>query len=430
MTILIPHNTLPHLHDAFTLQCKKICAPLSKKINLKIVWLMFPAFPSYKKSDAKLTDQEIIFSDQFDSILEIFEYVNPDLVIINGTLDFHNVRTILMSRFQNIPVVSLFFRNAHLLKFSLTSTLKMRFRTLSDKNDHESSYTTSSQPPFIFYLSQLKSIFKTLKKAGFKKFESIIFILNYMRIILFNAYPTHKIISGDINLCINEKMKKKLISSGFDYSSVFVIGDPSYDNLDLTTKNNQPEEKSDKIKILFCPTPRHEHGLISKEKEFNLIINVINKILSENNFEIALKLHPSSSSMKEYVDELDGKIKKPIIFYQSEDLLKLFTQYDILLTYGETNAVTSAILNQKPVISLNFDTNLTGHVVFYDDNVITQCRDLNLLVSDIKNTKSMFISEDDIKKFLQNYFGFIDGNASILASDVVINFLKNKLNKK
>jgi len=134
--------------------------------------------------------------------------------------------------------------------------------------------------------------------------------------------------------------------------------------------------------------------------------------------------------MKEYVDELDGKIKKPIIFYQSEDLLKLFTQYDVLLTYGETNAVTSAILNQKPVLSLNFDTNLTGHVVFYDDNVITQCRDLNSLVSDIKNTKPMFISEDDIKKFLQNYFGFIDGNASILASDVVINFLKNKLNKK
>jgi hypothetical protein len=431
VTILIPHNRLPHLHDAFTLQSKKICSDLSKKINLKIVWIIFPSIPPFKKLDAKLTDEKIIFPDQFNNVAEIFEYVNPDLVIINGTLDFHNVQTFLMSNFLSIPTVSLFFRNAHLIKFSLISTIKTRFRIFFDKNNQETSDITSDiTSPSVFFMSQLKSVFKTLKKAGFKRFQSIIFILHYMFIILFNSYPTHKIISGNINFCINERMKNKLISADFDPSTVFVTGDPFFDDLKLTTINNQCEKKLDKIKILFCPTPRHEHGLTSKKKEFHLIINVINKILNENDLEVALKLHPSSSIMEEYANELDGKIKKSITFYQSENLLKLLSKYDVLLTYGGTNAITSAILNQKPVINLNFKTDLTGEVVFYDDNLITQCRDINFLVSDIKKTKSIHISEIDIKKFLQNYFGYVDGTSSAFASDIIINLLKNRLNNK
>ena len=424
MTVLIPHNKLPYLHDTFTLQCKKICESLSKKINLKIVWVMFPSFPPHENSDFKSNNQEIIFSDQFDSILEIFKYVNPDLVLVNGSLDFHNVNTILMSRFKKIPVVTLFFRNIHLVTFSLSSILKVRIKNIFFKKKSKLSQSTLKQSPLEFFLSQANSLFKTAKIVNSTRFESIAFILNYIRIIFSNFFPVHKIISGDINLCSGEKLKKKLISSGFDNSSVFVVGDPSYDDLDLPIQNNQPK-KSDKSKILFCPTPRHEQGFCSKKKEFDLIINVINKILDENDLEIALKLHPSSSSMKEYVDELEGKILKPIIFHQSEDLLQLLAQYDVLLTYGGTTAMTYASLLRKPSLNLDFDRNLTGIVFYNDDNVITQCRNLNSLVSDIKNVNCKAISEDDTKKFFENYFGFFDGKSSIRASDAIINFLKD-----
>ena len=91
LTILIPHNKFPHLHDLMTEQCKNICKELNDKVDLQVVWVKFPAdgMETFKSSDPSVIDSSL-----YKNALEILEHVKPDFVLMNGTLAFHNVETI------------------------------------------------------------------------------------------------------------------------------------------------------------------------------------------------------------------------------------------------------------------------------------------------------------------------------------------------
>ena len=424
LTILIPINKLPYLNDAFTTQCKNICESLSKKIDLKVTWVMFPSIPPYQKSDFVSSNHEVIFFDEFCNLSNIFDIVKPHIILVNGSLDFHNVQTILISRFRKIPIITLFFRNPYVEKLSFFSALQARFRGLTAKYDLSSKQPKLSRLFTIkFYFNQFNFLFKTLCNVEMTKIQSFMFFLKYVKITSLDVNPTHKIISGDVNLCNVEEMKNILLLHKFENSSIFVVGDPYFDNHDLREQKNITKNESLKPKILFCTTPNHEHGLCSKEKEFDLIINVINTILNHD-IEIALKIHPTSSRIHEYTDALKGKILIPITIFQSENLTEILNDYDIMLTYGATGAIHDAVLIGKPIVNLDFDRNLTGFVAHYDEKIITHCKNIQSLISDIKNSNKKIILQNDIERFFQKYLGYSKIKPSITSADIIYSLFK------
>jgi len=430
LTILIPTNTPPKFNNAFTIQCKKICESLSKKINLRLVWVMFNSIPPYEKSDCLKSNDLVIFSDEFNSFHKIFEHVKPDIVFVNGSLDFHNVETIFVSKFKKIPVITLFFRNPYVEKLSFISTFRARFRGVTaeynidtDEEHFGKSFTIK------FFVKQFRFLFKTLNDIETTKIQSFIFFLKYLKIIFSDVNPVNKIISGDINLCNVKKNKEILIDSNFKDSSIFVVGDPYFDNHDLTKQKYIIEKKFVNPKILFITPANHEHGLCSKKEEMNLIISVINTIL-KNDFEIGLKIHPTSSKMKEYVDALEGKILNPISLFQSENLIDLLNDYDLVLTYAASGAIHDSVLLGKPIVNLDFNRNLTGQVVHHDDKIITHCKNLQSLISDVKNTQKKVITLEDVENFFQKYLGYSQGKPSDHAADIIYTFYQKIFNQK
>ena len=430
LNILIPTNSPPTLNDAFLNQCKNILKSLSKKINLHITWVMFPSLPPYNKLDCISKNDSVIFSDDYEDLTKIFEYVKPDVVLINGSLDFHNLENILVAKFKKIPTITLFFRNPYFKKESVIFTIKSRLRSIFMKDNVDVSIPDHNKFTTLrFFFYRLLSLSKTLNYIKFSKFSHFFFLLQYIKMSFSDMSPVHKFISGDINLCNVEKNKNILINSNFKNSSIFVVGDPYFDNHEIHKPKNLIKKDILKPKILFVPTPTHEHSLCSSKDEYNLIINVINTIL-KNDYNVALKIHPSSSLMNEYVNALKDNTLQPIKIYQSEDLVQLLKNYDIMLTYGGTSAIYDAILLAKSIVNLDFNNNVTGQAIFRDDNLITHCTNLSSLISDLEFTHKKTINSRDIENFFHKYLGYSKNKPSELAANILYDYLKKTFNLK
>ena len=80
----------------------------------------------------------------------------------------------------------------------------------------------------------------------------------------------------------------------------------------------------------------HEHGYVSKKEENDVILKTIDKIIQNKNFEITLKIHPSTSSKTEYEKLLD---KREVKIYQKEDLMDVLPQFNVMITYGASSVI-------------------------------------------------------------------------------------------
>lgn len=411
LKILIPHNKPPFVNDLMTTQCKKICSELEKKFELKIIWVIYP-------TDENLTfegnDPNIIYAEKYSNAIEILETVHPDLVMINGSMDFHNVSTALASKYKQIPMVVIFFRNfIHVISTPTKKSIKVRLR---------SGFTYPK-----FYINQYVFLIKTLKKINYSFFKMSKFLLSYSNMIFFSYFPINNVISGDINLCKDEKWTKKLIETGFDKSSIFVVGDPYFDSLSKEKQNSKITKiENNKTKILFCTAALSAHNFCSKKEENELIIDVVNEILKHEDFEIDIKIHPSTVSREDYEKEVLPKLSSRVMVYQAENLTELINQYHVILTYGGTGAIHNAALIGKPIVNLDFKTNTTANNVFIDDKIITQCERLSNLSSDIKQSKMKTILENDIQQYIDKYIGISDGKSSIRAADAIFDLVNKK----
>lgn len=414
LVVLVPHNKLPHLHDLATIHFKKILSKLQERTNLKIIWVMFPTEEgTYFDTN---NDPHVIYASKYHNALEIIEEIKPDLVLINGSLDFHNVNISMVCRFKNIPIVTIFFRNfQHVTSNSSSKSIRSRSRKIF------------SMPNF--YIKQIIFLSRTLQKINFPAFKLIKFILSYSKMIIFSYFPISKDISGDINLCTNYAWKKKLIEYGFEDSSILVVGDPYFDSLFTEIQDSKLRTKVDldSVKILFCTSTMFGHGLCSRKEENNLIIDTSNEILKHSDLKISLKIHPSTASKEDYLKEVLPKLSTSISLHQQENLLELINQNDIILTYGGTGAIHYGVLMKKPIVNLDFMTNATGNNVFSDDKIITQCKSLSNLISDIRQANKKVISDEDVAKYIEKYIGIFDGKNSERSADAIFNFLSDRI---
>ena len=341
ITILIPKIKPPNVSDIVTTQIENILSELDKKFSLNVVWLIFQPVPF---SDCSSKNYQIVDYRKFDNAIAAIKEIQPDLIINEVRLGINGICFGVSSKFCNVPNITItptgkseFFSTS----FSTKSNLQLIF---SDKVIADVSNTQPKKFAMLKYsIHRYVFLLKSLKKSGYDILSLLKFITFYPRFQIFSkTYPAlHKITSGNLNFCFNKHWFNRLTHEGFDESSLQLVGDPAFDKI-YDDQNNSIKPNSNKIRILFCPTPMHEHGWLTKTEEDSLILKIIQEIMNDPKFEISLKIHPSSSNYHEYESLLKNS-NFSIKLYQKENIMTILTEYDLMLTYGSSNVILNGI---------------------------------------------------------------------------------------
>jgi len=411
ITILIPKIKPPDVSDIVTTQIENILSALKEKFTLTVVWLIFQPTPF---KDYSYKDYQVIDYRTYENSIDAIDKVQPDLILNEVRLGINGISFGISSHYRKIPCITItptgkseFFSTT----FSTKSNLHLIFsdKVIADVSNQKPKKFAMLKYSIHRYIFLLKS----LKKSGYGIIDILKFISFYPRFQLFSkTYPSlHKITTGNLNFCFNEHWLSRLVDAGFKKSNLLLVGDPAFDTLFSESSISEfPKSTPEKTRILFCPTPMHEHGWLSKNEEHNLILKIINEIISNSNFEISLKIHPSSSSFTEYESLLKSS-DQYVKLYQKENIMSLLKEFDVMLTYGSSNVILNGILSKKPIILFNYEKkNKLSRLS--DSKIIKECNEISELNHTLLSCTKKNIPDDVFDNYIKSQIGVFDGKNS------------------
>ena len=428
--ILIPSTRPPTFHSVGIIQIKNIINKLKRNYKVKLLWLIFQ--PS-QIQEIENDNEQIIDFKKYKNAIEILKKFKPDLLLIEGELSCYNLTLAMAGKFKKIPIISSHLEGDTILENSkkgmaITPKLNLLFskRVIGDISDDEKPERFRT---FKFLFTEYKFLLKTLQAMNYNILKIIKFMTFYPRVQIFtnSIEPIHKKTSGDLNLCSKEKRMNRLLESGFKQSSLLLVGDPYFDNLfeEIQKLDRSLDMNQRKNRILLCPDTMHEHGYCSEKEEFSFIKKIIEKII-EKRMKIAIKIHPSTASLKEYEKEFSSYDRDNLVIFQKEDLVKLSLEFDVIITYGGSSVLLYMLILRKPIVFVNF----LGHSelnYFFDKKIMTECNNINNIIEKISESKSKKIDEIDYKKYLETHIGKFYGNSSEIAANGILEILKKRV---
>jgi hypothetical protein len=419
--ILIPIRRLPHLESLDLMISKNIIAELEKKIKIEIIWLVI--IPNEKSCTVQKQNERIIFFQSHNNAVDVMDEINPDLVFLQSSFEPIKLSVILACKSKKIPLATSFIRAVGMSTKQQYNPIITNLRVLLSKKIRGDSESKDSKRfnGLRFYLIRLKFLLKTISKCK-NRIGFVLFCLLYIKANILSLDKIHSILSGDLNLCSLEKDLDILNKNGINSSKIKIVGNPAFDELYHKINNqNQPNITTEKIRVLFCPPPLHEHGYWSTSKEFHLINSVINKVLKNKNVEINIKIHPTSSFMDEYKTQLLQNIHRVKIF-QKEDVIELFFKHDLVISYDGTSAILMAVLCKKPIIYLKIN-GIKPSLFENDLSTMIECNNTNDIINKIKKIQNVKIDERYLEKYIKKHIGYFDGKCSKRASEYVLKLL-------
>lgn len=424
-TILIPKIKPPTVNDIVNTQIQNILKSLRQHCDLEVVWLIFQP---YKFDDYEYEGHKIVDFHQFENAIDVIHKFNPNLIISEVRLSFNPVAFAFAGKKMNVPLVtiaqigtSLFMDDA---LFSAKSSLRVLF---SDKVLGATNHSSKKLHMLRYILKKYLFFLRTLFHSNFGNLKLIGFLFYFPFMIIFSKEnpPINKIGSGSINFCFNSHSVKRLITSGFKKSTVILEGEPAFDNLfnEINSKLS-PTKKSPKTRILFCPTPMHEHGRISKDQEDEIILNIINIICKNPSFELSLKIHPSTSSFQEY-DDILKKTSYKIPLYQKQDVIKLLNENDVMLTYGSSDIILEAALLKKQIViyKIPFLNELNR---LFDEKLMLETSNISDIPKYIAKSIEQSFSKEDYDAYVETQIGKFDGKNSERIASRIFELLQNQ----
>lgn len=419
--ILIPVPKPPYVEDQRINSIKSIISKLENFVSVNAIWLVYP--PSESILEETNDEKNLIVNyDDYENAVDILDKFHPDFVFVNGMIEFVNLSFILAAKYEKIPLLTTFFLPTYIYKQqNVLSGIKQQLRYVIRNRYPDVHLKSNSQPKAMPYFKQKYVFFKkTIKKINKNKIYLLKFFGLIFRLRLYGGFKVHQILEGDLNLCSTLEWRPYLENIGFKKNSIKIVGNPFYDTLYLKIQSNNTSEVKKKS-ILFCPSAMHEHGLWTKEQEFDLIRNVLD-VLTKNQFHVALKIHPSSSDYHDFHEFLTNS-NFNIELFQKENLFELLTNYEILLTYGPGSVTLYGILMEKPVVFLNFFNERDhGHA---DQSVTIHCNRLSDLISKINESKSK-TNADMFNQYIEKNLYKFDGKCSERATVEIMNFYNTK----
>jgi len=427
LKILVPRIKPPEYHDIVTDEFNNIFTKLKQHFKIKIYWIIFQP---YEFKQYSLDESTVVDYHKFNNAIDVIDNFKPDLIITEVLLGINGIAFATAGKFRKIPVVTISNpgtsgKISKLFQFKMMIRLFFSQKVLGDVSNNNQKFGF-----FRWAWHRYSFLFTTLKNCNKNTLELMKFLWLYPRIQIFsNRYLVmHPILSGDLNICFNRHYYERLLQSNFDKNTLVITGDPAYDHIyDEMSKTPSSSQIPKKIRVLLCLSAMHEHGWLSKKKDDCIVLNIIDTVSQNNEFEIALKIHPSSSSYDEY-ESLLKQTKHEVKLYQKENTIKLMENYDVMINYGSSNVVLDTILIGKPVVMYIFNSNEEFNR-YYDPNIISGLTKISDLHDVIKNSTQKIISKDLLDNYLENQIGKFDGKSTERIAIEIKNLLENFIQK-
>lgn len=420
MKILLSSTILPYKNNIRIEYINSVIDFLRTKIDVKVYWLIYQ--PNNVKNKNTSTE-EILDIHDFSSGTDLIKKIKPDVYLANHSLDPINAAISLASVFFNVPVICFdhsFYDNS---KDTQLETAKFRLLLLNKMpSDTESEKKTLRRLRFYFF-----KYYFLLKTRINMRIDPQIILLIFKetfdfftgKFLKLNPYGKLYLVSGEytMNSCGYKKLKNK--------KQVKIVGNPYWDKLSRKIRNHDDLHKSNKIKILIITDSLFEHGIWTSKQRDEFLSRLFNNLNSDKNITFDIKIHSSSESMSFYKSFLQ-KIKINTQIFQSENLWDIAKNYDILLSYGYSQAHAEIAYSGKQTIFLDANIKLPLMTLIKEGiqaGHIKQCENDNSLISLIHSfNKEKIELSDNFKKICSKFFAIAEGNSAEKIGKLILDY--------
>lgn len=146
----------------------------------------------------------------------------------------------------------------------------------------------------------------------------------------------------------SDEIKKEMQSLGFKKDTIYVSGNPSFENLPKINK----ETKTDNITILFVSQPLLKYNIHNEFKIFNEFYNLIED--NFKHFKLDIKLHPQNrlSSWENFIDKNYNASFVEDIEY---------SKYDLIIGYNSTVMYRSSYMGIPTIFYKDMNKQLESY---------------------------------------------------------------------
>jgi len=417
MKILIPIKTYSNT-SFLILIMNSILKELRKKIEVEEFWFVYT---KGEKTNSK-EKIKILYIDDFDNAKKVLEKVKPDLIHVWPTYTPIDYSFTLAAKKLKIPILGGFHRPFANETASFGSYLKLIFeKTIPTDNINSKRKNMKRGRFFVFKFWFLLKTQISLKR---NPIDSLIDILIICREILkHETIPINSRFAVSAHWIGGEDLIKPLIKSKFRKETIFLTGNPVYDEIVNQTPHFIPNSKKEsKIRVLFAPSTPFEHGFTSRSEQDKAMKDIIKNIIKKKSeIILTVKIHPSSAVYSEYKELIDD-IDPNIILKQEGGILDYLNESDILITYPDTSLIPLPLFLKKPIILYNFYN--AKNSIFLDKELAFECKDTTNITTQIIEIISNKIKiKGNADKFIKDYLYRFDGLASERISNLMLDMM-------
>ncbi|RNJ80274.1 MAG: hypothetical protein D9C04_01945 [Nitrosopumilus sp. B06] len=359
MKILAPSYVFPNIRHIRTIMFKNIFSSLKNKTELDVTWVIFQPdkFSSTNHHDASLLDIH-----GFDHAVSLLKNVNPDGILITSTPDIIQYTMCIAAKYLNIPIFSIYVYSKFLVGSKSHQPIHKSIRRLFGKlsankvsTDSLSQYKFLRRLKFIMY--KIKFSFNTLHNIKINFIGSLMTVSKNILADMVDRTRNYNDMA-DYHFLPDDSWSEFLVKNGIDRESLFITGNPYWEN--LVCVDNSVQKKSDlqnSVNLLIVTDSLREHNYWSEKQMNEFIQNLILKLQQNTNLNFSFKIHPSSED-KQYYSKLFQNYPKPIQIFQSENLFDIITNFDLVISYGSTTAHTETIASNMKLILIDLGMDL------------------------------------------------------------------------
>lgn len=427
LKILIPTHILPSITSILTIHVNNLLPELKKYSEVKVYWLVYnPDKINIKRNE---NDENIILDfHNYNDALEVLNDIKPNVIFSEPDLGFIEYALSVAGKHLKIPIVcgfppQLFFK--HTKKKYYTFLFTRFFKSTVPTDTEETQKRIMRRGTFI--IKKYVFLLRTFFAIGMKKYDIVKTVIADILITL-KGFSYQGRFAGDLHWLANAKWIDPLVTAGFDKSTLYVTGDPSFDSAfqKLSSIQNVPLKNS-KPKILLITAAMLEHGFWTREQRDEVFRTVVSELLSTGEFDLSIKIHPSSESLLEYQELLSGISNDPKL-YQKGDVLEYLKDVDVVVTFASTSSILYSVLLKKPVVIVDLLNDPIDNV-FLKKGLAQECKQKNDLLPIVRNVlKTNPLTQSKIDEFTSEYLYKFDGKASERVCEMIFSYLKNHHN--
>ena len=424
--ILVPIYTTPNVKSAISMIIENLSSALSQKVNVHIVWFVY----SPDKLDVIPTINEgetILDIHDFYNAIEVVQKEKPDIIYASPFWDPIDYAFSLAGKMTNIPVLDLtisgysFTRSkAKLIKSYLTRFFDSYVPTDTSKNKKQ--FMRRGR----FFIYKHLFLLRTQRAINISWFKVIQKFLMIMALYISNNKAIFDSrFANTVHFLDSEILLKAFHESGFEKSTLVVIGNPMYDEAFRKISQMKDTRKGNQIRVLFAPSTLYEHGFWTKNQRDTAVRQIVKNILNyKNEISLLVKIHPSSSVLTEY-QSIINSIDPTIPVYQKGDIQDFLSNYDVLISFKFTTAEIYAVLARKPVIICNFFNEESD--MFVTKGLVNECKEPTRLVELIRKSFDFTPTYEKIRQdFIQEFMYKWDGRAAERMAEKILTLLNTK----